>query len=820
MPERPYDHKEIEAKWHAIWSQDPKLYAPEENSSKPKYYVLEMLPYPSGTLHIGHLRNYTIGDALARYKWMRGFNVLHPMGWDAFGLPAENAAIDNKRHPRDWTHYNIGEMKRQHQRMNFSYDWDREVATCEPEYYKWNQWFFLKMYERGLAYRKVALLNWCDECQTVLANEQVVDGCCWRHDKTPVRQREMDQWFVRITEYAQELLDATKELEGQWPDRVLTMQRNWIGRSEGTEVDFTVEGTDTKIRVFTTRVDTIFGATCLILAPEHELVKQWLPDDAKVKAMVDDVSRKEPGNLEKDGLFTGKYAINPYSGERVPIWTGNFVLMGYGTGAIMAVPAHDERDFEFCRKFGIPVKPVIRAADGTLPEEADMTAAYVEFDKGVTENSGPWSGLPAPEAWEKMTAYAEEKGFGKRAITFRIKDWGISRQRYWGTPIPMIYCPHCGIVPVPEKDLPVVLPSDVEITGKGGSPLRTHPSFAKVTCPKCGREDARRESDTMDTFVDSSWYFYRYCDPKNTNAPFDSAKVNYWFPIDQYIGGVEHAILHLIYSRFWTKFMRDIGLIKNDEPAARLFTQGMVVLNGAKMSKSKGNVVSADFMMDKFGSDCGRLFELFAAPPEKDMDWTDSGAEGAYRFIGRVFRFVTRNAERRAAEATGPVTDGDKRVLRKLHQVIRKVTEDFDTRWHFNTSIASMMELVNEIYAVESDLTPGVLTQLLDSLVLLFGPFAPYVAQEMWETLGHQGPVFRQAWPAFDPELARQDTAEVVIQVNGKLRSKMTLPFGTTQEEALALANADPKVTPFLEGKAVAKVIYVADKLLNIVVKG
>ncbi|BDC51610.1 leucine--tRNA ligase [Bryobacterales bacterium F-183] len=820
MPERPYDHKEIEAKWHAIWSQDPKLYAPEENSTKPKYYVLEMLPYPSGTLHIGHLRNYTIGDALARYKWMRGFNVLHPMGWDAFGLPAENAAIDNKRHPRDWTHYNIGEMKRQHQRMNFSYDWDREVATCEPEYYKWNQWFFLKMYERGLAYRKTALLNWCDECQTVLANEQVVDGCCWRHDKTPVQQREMDQWFLRITDYAQELLDATKELENQWPDRVLTMQRNWIGRSEGTEVDFTVEGTETKIRVFTTRVDTIFGATCLILAPEHALVKEFLPGDAKVKAMVDDVARKDPGNLEKDGLFTGKYAVNPYSGEKVPIWVGNFVLMGYGTGAIMAVPAHDERDFEFCRKFGIAVRPVIRSADGTLPTEAEMTEAYVEFDNGVTENSGQWSGLPAPDAWEKMTAYAEEKGFGKRAITFRIKDWGISRQRYWGTPIPMIHCATCGIVPVPEKDLPVALPSDVEITGKGGSPLRTHPSFAKVTCPKCGREDARRESDTMDTFVDSSWYFYRYCDPKNSDAPFDSAKVNYWFPIDQYIGGVEHAILHLIYSRFWTKFMRDLGLIKNDEPAARLFTQGMVVLNGAKMSKSKGNVVSADFMMDKFGSDCGRLFELFAAPPEKDMDWTDSGAEGAYRFIGRVFRFVTRNADKRAAVATGPVTDGDKRVMRKLHQVLRKVTEDFDTRWHFNTSIASMMELVNEIYAVEADLSPGVLPQLLDSLVLLFGPFAPYVAQEMWEVLGHEGPVFRQSWPVFDPELAKQDVAEVVIQVNGKLRSKMSLPFGTTQEAALALANNDPKVTPFLEGKSVAKVIYVADKLLNIVVKG
>jgi leucyl-tRNA synthetase len=820
MPERSYDHKEIEAKWHAIWSQDPKLYAPEENSTKPKYYVLEMLPYPSGTLHIGHLRNYTIGDALARYKWMRGFNVLHPMGWDAFGLPAENAAIDNKRHPREWTHYNIGEMKRQHQRMNFSYDWDREVATCEPEYYKWNQWFFLKMHERGLAYRKTALLNWCNECQTVLANEQVVDGCCWRHDKIPVEQREMDQWFLRITDYAQELLDAIKDLEGKWPDRVLTMQRNWIGRSEGTEVDFTVEGSGTKIRVFTTRVDTIFGATCLILAPEHDLVKAWMPGDARVKAMVDNAARKDPANVEKEGVFTGHYAVNPYSNEKVPIWVGDFVLMGYGTGAIMAVPAHDERDFEFCRKYGIPVKPVIRAKDGVLLTEAEMTEAFTEFENGVVENTGAWSGLPSPEAWEKMTEYAEANNFGKRAITFRIKDWGISRQRYWGTPIPMIHCGVCGIVPVPEKDLPVILPTDVEITGKGGSPLKTHPYFAKVTCPKCNNPDARRESDTMDTFIDSSWYFYRYCDSKNSEMPFDPKKIAYWFPIDQYIGGVEHAILHLIYSRFWTKFMRDIGLISNSEPTERLFTQGMVVLNGAKMSKSKGNVVSADLMMDKYGSDCGRMFELFAAPPEKDMDWTDAGAEGAYRFLSRVFRFVTRNADRRAATAAAPSSDGDRRVMRKLHQVLRKITEDFDTRWHFNTSIAAMMELVNELYASESELTPGILSDLLEKFVLMFGPFAPYVAQEMWEALGNSGPVFRQPWPAFDPEMAKQEAAEVVVQVNGKLRSKLSLAFGTQQDTAYALAMEDPKVQQFVEGKQIAKVIYVPDRLLNIVVKG
>jgi leucyl-tRNA synthetase len=818
MPEKSYHHQEIEAKWQAIWSQTPNLYAPEENSAKPKYYVLEMLPYPSGTLHIGHLRNYTIGDALARYKWMRGFNVLHPMGWDAFGLPAENAAIDNKRHPREWTHHNIREMKRQHQRMHFSYDWDREVATCEPEYYRWNQWFFLKMYERGLAYRKTALLNWCPECQTVLANEQVVDGCCWRHDKTPVEQREMDQWFLRITQYADQLLDDIGQLEGGWPDRVITMQRNWIGRSEGTEVDFGIDGQPGVIRVFTTRVDTIFGATCVILSPGHPLVKEWMPGDERIKKMIDDLARKDPGDVEKNGVPTGHFAINPYSGQKVPIWVGDFVLMGYGTGAIMAVPAHDQRDLEFCRKFGLPVVPVIRPHDGALANADEMTEAYAEFDAGVVENSGEFSGLPSPEAWERMTALAEQKGFGKRAITFRLKDWGISRQRYWGTPIPMIHCASCGLVPVPEVDLPVVLPTDIEITGKGGSPLAQHPYFQNVACPKCGGP-ARRESDTMDTFVDSSWYFYRYCDPQNATGPFDPAKIAYWFPIDQYIGGVEHAILHLIYSRFWTKVMRDLGLITNAEPAARLFTQGMVIRDGAKMSKSKGNVISADYMMDKYGSDCGRLFELFAAPPEKDMDWTDSGAEGAYRFLNRVFRFVTRNADRRAPQPAPAQSDADRKVLRKLHQVVKKITEDFDSRWHFNTSIAAMMELVNELYAQEADLTPGVITDVLDKLVLLFGPFAPYVAQEMWAELGHDGPVFRQSWPAFDDALAQEEAAEIVVQVNGKLRGRLTLPFGATQDQALALAVSDARVKPFIEGKQTTKVIYVADKLLNIVVQ-
>jgi len=772
-----------------------------------------MLPYPSGSLHIGHLRNYAIGDALARYMWMRGYNVLHPMGWDAFGLPAENAAIKNGRHPYEWTLSNIAEMKRQHRRMGFSYDWDLEITTCEPEYYRWNQWFFLKMLERGLAYRKNALVNWCPECGTVLANEQVVDGCCWRHETTPVEQRSLEQWFLKITAYADELLRAIDEkLEGHWPDRVLSMQRNWIGKSVGSEIDFKLENTGEPIRVFTTRVDTIYGATCVILAPEHPVAAKLLDEAgrARAKQMIDSRASKGPGDIEKDGHFTGHYAINPYSGEKVPIWIGNFVLMGYGTGAIMAVPAHDERDFEFCKTYGIPIHPVIRPVDSVLDE--NPKTAFT--DDGVVEHSGDFSGLSSAEARGRMNQKAEREGFGKAAVTYRIKDWGISRQRYWGTPIPVIHCPKCGVVPVPEKDLPVILPVDVQLTGKGRSPLADVASFVNVKCPKCGG-DARRESDTMDTFVDSSWYFYRYCDPKNSQAPFDSKKIAYWFPIDQYIGGVEHAILHLIYSRFFTKVMRDIGVISNDEPAARLFTQGMVIKDGAKMSKNKGNVVSADEMIDRFGADTGRVFELFAAPPEKDMDWTDTGAEGSYRFLGRVFRFVVRNVDRK------PDGDAaaDRRALRKLHQTIRKVTEDFDNRWHFNTSIAALMELMNTLYDEEAGLSAAALGQILPSLSLLLGPFAPYLAEELWEQLGRRGPVFRQPWPVYDEQLAKEDAADIVLQVNGKVRGRLSVPFGTSEDELKKLALADPKVQPFIEGKQVVKVIVIPDKLVNIVVK-
>jgi len=766
-------------------------------------------------LHIGHIRNYSIGDALARYKWMRGFNVLHPMGWDAFGLPAENAAIANKRPPREWTLTNIAKMKATHRRFGFSYDWDREVTTCEPEYYRWNQWFFLRMLERGMAYRKKALVNWCPQCATVLANEQVVEGCCWRHETTPVEQRALEQWFLKITQYADELLADIAKLEGNWPERVLTMQRNWIGRSEGAEIDF---GSDFgPIRVFTTRVDTIFGATCVILAPEHPLVEKMLDaaGRARAKAMIDARASKDPGDLEKEGFFAGQSATNPYSGERVPVWLADFVLMTYGTGAIMAVPAHDQRDFEFSTKYGIPVRPVIRPVDGKLADPATMKAAFP--DDGIVENSGEFSGLTSQEARRSMSAQAEQGSFGAAAVTYRIKDWGVSRQRYWGTPIPVIHCPQCGVVPVPDSELPVLLPLNVEITGTGRSPLEDVPEFVNVKCPKCSGS-ARRETDTMDTFVDSSWYFYRYCDAKNDRAPFDSSKIAYWFPIDQYIGGVEHAILHLIYSRFFTKFMRDLGLVKNDEPATRLFTQGMVIAEGSKMSKSKGNVVGGDEVATHYGTDTARMFVLFAVPPEKEMDWTESGVEGLYKFLARVYRFATRNVER-ARDGAGAPGDADRRVRRRLHKTVRKITEDFETRWHFNTSIAALMELLNDLTAHEAQLSGAALEEVLEKLALLLAPFAPYLAQELWEELGRSEPVFRHAWPAYDPELAKDDEAQIVVQVNGKLRAHLTAPFGTPDATLRDRALAEPKLRQYVDGKQLLRVIVVPDKLINLVVK-
>src|SRR5580704_4077827 len=655
-PDR-YDPQSIEKKWFERWAQNPDLYRAEPSSSpRKKYYVLEMLPYPSGALHMGHVRNYAIGDALARYMWMQGHNVLHPMGWDAFGLPAENAAIKNNTPPKQWTLQNIAAMKAQMNRLGFAYDWSTEITTCLPEYYRWNQWFFLKLFEKGLAYRKNAKVNWCPECATVLANEQVLaNGCCWRHETTLVEQRELTQWFVRITDYADELLDGLDQLPG-WPERVTVQQRHWIGRSEGAMVDFKLDGTagaaGDKITVFATRVDTIYGATSLQLAPEHPLVADLVADSPELRGKVDELKAEQRkakevgdvGAIEKHGIFTDRYAVNPYNNEKVPIWVANYVLMDYGTGAIMSVPAHDERDYEFAKKYGLDIKVVIlprREGDAPDGSPSEPVLPFVETNS-LLINSGEYSGLPSDEAISKMSKYAEEHSFGKSTVTYRLKDWGISRQRYWGTPIPMIHCPTDGIVPVPEKDLPVLLPDNVDITLAGGSPLAKVPEFADVTCPKCGGP-ARRETDTMDTFVDSSWYFYRYTSPTDDMAPFDVKAVGYWFPIDQYIGGAEHAILHLIYSRFWTKFMRDIGLVKNSEPAERLFTQGMVIKNGAKMSKSLGNVVSPDEMVARYGADTTRMYTLFAAPPDRDLDWQDTGIEGIQRFLSRVYRFFVRN---------------------------------------------------------------------------------------------------------------------------------------------------------------------------------
>jgi leucyl-tRNA synthetase len=810
MPEKIYDHNQIELKWHDQWSNDPDLYRAEVDSARPKYYVLEMLPYPSGALHIGHIRNYSIGDALARYMWMRGYNVLHPMGWDAFGLPAENAAIANKRAPRDWTLSNVEKMKRTHRRFAFSYDWDREVTTCEPDYYRWNQWFFIRMLEKGLAYRKQALVNWCPKCATVLANEQVVDGCCWRHDGTPVEQRALEQWFLRTTAYAEELLADISKLEGSWPDRVLTMQRNWIGRSEGAEIDFMIEGYG-PVRVFTTRVDTIYGATCMIIAPEHPIVAGLNAEmKAEARGMIEVRANDGPGDFEKEGFNTGLHALNPFNGETVPVWVGNFVLMGYGTGAIMAVPAHDERDFEFCTKYGIPIIPVIRPVDGPVPQ---LPLKASNGDYGIVENSGQWSGMKSEDARTEMARHAEQCLFGAPAITYRLKDWGVSRQRYWGTPIPVIHCPHCGVVAVPDDQLPVLLPRQVEITGKGRSPLEEVPEFVNVPCPKCG-SPAKRETDTMDTFVDSSWYFYRYCDSKNSTKPFDCDKINYWFPIDQYIGGVEHAILHLIYSRFWTKMMRDVGLDVPDEPVKKLFTQGMVIRNGTKMSKSVGNVVPADDVADRYGADTARLFALFAAPPEKDVDWIDAGVEGIHRFLSRVYRLATRNIGTPGGDGSS-----DAKVLRKAHQVLRKVTEDFDSRWHFNTSIAAMMELTNDLYAEEATISASAMEHVIGIFVFLLAPFAPYLAQELWSELGRTGPVFRQPWPAFDADLARETEIEIPVQINGKIRVRFTVPTGLDKAQLEAAARTDEKVIAALEGKTIVKVIAVPDKLVNVVVK-
>jgi len=837
-----YNPQAIEKKWQKRWEEN-RVFESEVDPQKPKYYVLEMLPYPSGTLHMGHMRNYTIGDVVARVKRMRGFNVLHPMGWDAFGLPAENAAIKNHTHPRTWTNNNIAEFQRVLRRFGFSYDWRREISTCEPEYYRWNQWFFLRMLERGIAYKKKSRVNWCPKCCTVLANEQVVNGgFCWRHEDTRVEARDIEQWFLRTTAYAEQLLEDLKELEGGWPERVITMQRNWIGKSVGARVEFDIADVAGagRIEVFTTRIDTIYGASAIILAPNHPLVGKLIVGagnqvglEAKLAEMKRlSVKMEDIATAEKDGFFTGRYAVNPFNGEKIPIWVGNFVLLEYGTGAIMAVPAHDERDFEFAKKFGLPIPVVVRKKDFTAEDteitEQEPREAFTEY--GVSVNSGGYSGLETAAAIEKMAVDAEAGGFGKKETIYRLRDWGISRQRYWGTPIPVVYCEKDGMVPVPEKDLPVLLPANPKLTGEGQSPLATDPEFLNTKCPKCGGP-ARRETDTMDTFVDSSWYFYRYCDPQNDRAPYDSAKVGYWFPIDQYIGGITHAILHLLYSRFWCKVMRDLGLIKHDEPAARLFTQGMVLKGGLAMSKSKGNVVGAIDMAEKFGADTGRLYTLFAAPPEKDLEWSEESIEGAWRFLNRVYRLVERHtggmtsdqrpATSKTASRSAPAAEKEKGLLRKAHQTVKRVTQDFETRWHFNSAIAQIMELTNAIYAAEpldENLRPEVSKDVLELVTLMLAPMTPHLAEELWEMLGHSDGLWSASWPAFNPELAKEEEVEIVVQVNGRVRGKVKVAAGTGQEEVMKLAREGAGVAAHLAGETVRKVIYVADKLLNIVV--
>jgi len=735
----------MEAKWQKRW-EAARVFESEADPRKPKYYVLEMLPYPSGTLHMGHMRNYTIGDVVARVKRMRGFNVIHPMGWDAFGLPAENAAIKNNTHPRTWTNNNIKEFQRVLRRFGFSYDWRREISTCEPEYYRWNQWFFLRMLERGLAYRKKSRVNWCPNCATVLANEQVINGgYCWRHEDTLVEAREIDQWFLKTTAYADQLLDDLKLLEGGWPERVITMQRNWIGKSQGAKVKFAVAdvGGAAPIEVFTTRIDTIYGATAVILAPTHPLVAKLLAGSPEHGAAEPKLAQMRQASTktadlaaaEKEGFFTGRYAVNPFSGEKIPIWVGNFVLMEYGTGAIMAVPAHDQRDLEFCRKYNLPVRVVVQPLEGQPLDAEKLSVAFDEHMQGELVNSGPYNGLSPVEAIAKMAKFAEKKGFGRAETIFRLKDWGISRQRYWGTPIPVVYCAKDGMVPVPDKDLPVVLPANPKLTGMGESPLAATPEFVNTSCPKCGGP-ARRETDTMDTFVDSSWYFYRYCDPQNDAAPYDSGKVAYWFPIDQYIGGITHAILHLLYSRFWCKVMRDLGMIQHSEPIQRLFTQGMVQKGGVAMSKSRGNVVGAEEMAQKYGADTGRLYTLFAAPPEKDLEWSEESIEGSWRFLNRVFRLVDKHAG--AIRGTqewnfdpSGMSDKERDLIRATYQTMLRVTQDFEKRWHFNSAIAQIMELTNEIYLAEPleiGVRPEIRKEILQILTLLLAPMTPHIA--------------------------------------------------------------------------------------------
>ena len=831
LDERPdrYPFPEIEARWQKAWA-DSKQFKVTEAPGRPKYYCLEMFPYPSGRIHMGHVRVYAIGDLLARYKWMRGYNVLHPMGWDAFGLPAENAAIDNGVHPAVWTYENIDNMRTQLKRMGISYDWDREVTTCDPAYYRWEQLVFIRMLERGLAYRRRSRVNWCPSCQTILANEQVEAGRCWRCDSEVVT-KEIDGWFFKITDYAQELLDWCDRLPG-WPERVLTMQRNWIGRSEGAEFALPVAGRpDVKIPIYTTRPDTSFGMTYAVLAPEHPLV-DTLATDAEERRAVDAFRAEVARESEIERLATDRpkrgyrlraRAVNPFTGQEIPLFLADYVLMGYGTGAIMAVPGEDQRDWDFAKAHDLPII-------GTVKRPDDWTDEQAYTGDGVKINSGFLDGLGIEEAKRKAIDWLVAQGLGQAKVNFRLRDWGISRQRYWGAPIPVLYCEKDGMVPEREENLPVVLPRDVQISGKGGSPLAEVAGFVNATCPKCGGK-ARRDTDTMDTFVESSWYFLRYCSPDYDRGMFDPAAAAYWMPVDQYIGGIEHAVLHLLYARFYTKVLRDLGMLKVDEPFHALLSQGMVIKDGAKMSKSKGNVVDPDELIRRFGADTARLFSLFAAPPEKDLDWNDRGVEGASRFLNRVWRFVHANLPelRTAPRApSGVGSDAGRAFRRVTHETIRKVTHDIEHDFHFNTAISAVMELVNALHEFERaslDGMPreeraGLLREAVEATILLLGPVSPHITEELWAALGHTRSLFKQRWPEPDSAALARDEVEIVVQVDGRVRSRLTALVGAQEAEVREQALADDKVRPWLDGRRIAKVVVVPGRLVNIVTRG
>ncbi len=822
MAER-YDFRAIEQKWQKYWEENDVFHT-DENSDKEKYYVLEMFPYPSGKLHMGHVRNYSIGDVIARYMRMKGMNVLHPMGWDSFGLPAENAAIKNGIRPDIWTHDNIAEMKNQLKSLGLSYDWDREVATCKEDYYKCTQWLFIQFFNKGLAYKKKNPVNWCPSCQTVLANEQVVDGVCERC-KSPVGKKELSQWYFKITDYAERLLDDLDKLPG-WPDKVKLMQKNWIGKSVGAEVDFDIVGHDEKMKIFTTRPDTLYGVTFMVLAPEHPLVKELVTPEhqAEVDVFMDklqylsDIDRNST-TLEKEGCFTGSYAVNPLTGKNVPIYIANYILMDYGTGAIMAVPAHDQRDFDFAVKYGIDIIPVIDPQNPDI-DINDLKEAFVA--EGTMINSGDFNGLNNKEAMPKIIEYIESKGLGKKTVNFRLRDWLISRQRYWGAPIPMIYCEDCGWVPEKEENLPVLLPTDVEFTGKGESPLTTSEKFAHAVCPHCGKP-AKREMDTMDTFVDSSWYFLRYTDAKNDKEAFNKEKADYWMNVDQYIGGVEHAILHLLYARFYTKVLHDLGLTDADEPFKNLLTQGMVLMDGSKMSKSKGNIVSPTEIIDKYGSDTARLFILFAAPPDRDLEWSETGVEGSYKFLNRVWRLVLEIIEKADETQKSEVSTADDRQLYyELNKTVKRVTECLAAgRFSFNTSISSIMELVNEMYRYKETEAPNyaLMKEAAVKLVLVLSPFVPHICEEMWQKLGFETSLYFEKWPEYDESALVLDTVEIVVQLNGKVKLKADVASGLSREELADIMLADERVKELTAGKNVVKVIAVPGKLVNIVVK-